>query len=248
MLRLAAIVFLVFASPAALGKSEDPELRCPAETRQVQFSSLVFCWSMARSAAGFEFIEPSADLMQGHQWWLAGRRITENDFNGLPDAQRRLAVLATFTIIPAEHSLIKHHSLALDRSQRITAVIEVLSSDSTRFSVALYQGEKFGEQTFDFRRIGPALYAAEKLLASNDGPTQQIEYWVSMTDAGHVDYIMSCVSVESRQTCSSPFLLSQNLVTVSLSLGAGVASPRAAFEDIRGQLRSYLVSPHQDAP
>jgi hypothetical protein len=106
--------------------------------------------------------------------------------------------------------------------------------------------EKFGEQSFDFHRVGPTLFSAEKRLAPDEGPAQQISYWVSMNDAGRVDYVMSCLRVETVQGCSSRFLLSRNLASVTISLSKDATSARAAFEDLRGQIRSYLISPDLD--
>lgn len=243
--RLAAIALLVCATCPALGKSGDSELSCPLETRHVTYSDLVFCWPVARTDAGFGFTSP--DLMQGYQWWIGRRRIAEGDLKELPDEQRKVAVLATFVVVPARHSLIKSHWVALQRSQKIKAEIEALKPDSDGFSVTLYQGEKFGEQRFDFHKVGSTHFSSEKQLASNMGLAEQVGYWVSMTAAGHVDYIMSCVRRDRVQTCSSRFLLSQNLVGVSVLFGDDAESARAAFEDLRGQIRSYLVSPDLDA-
>jgi hypothetical protein len=242
--RLVAVALLVLVTSPALGRSGDPELRCPAETRRVDYSDLAFCWPLARTAAGFGF--RSLDLLQGHQWWIEGHRVAEDDLKEIPDERRRMAILATFVVIPVEHPLIKSHWATLDRSRRIEAAIEASKADTARFSVTLYQGEKFGEQSFDFHRVGPTLFSAEKRLAPDEGPAQQISYWVSMNDAGHVDYVMSCLRVETVQGCSSRFLLSRNLVSVTISLSKDATSARAAFEDLRGQIRSYLISPDLD--
>lgn len=242
----ASLVWMIATVAAA--PADEPgniDVSCPSDTRRVTDSDLLFCWSMARTAAGFRFTDP--ELLQGHQWWLRGRRIAEDDLEELSEEQKKPAVLATFVIIPADHPLIKSRWATLGRSWKIEAAIKALAPDGTDFSIILNQGEEFGDQSFDFHKAGPTLFSAQKQLAPRSGPVEQVEYWVSINDAGNADYVMSCVRLERVQSCASWFTLSQNLVSVSISLGADAASARAAFEDLRAQIRSYLVSPDRDA-
>lgn len=202
-------------------RSVDPAL-CASGEEQVSFSNLTFCWPTGADAPEYSFEMP--DMMQGSQ-----------NINGKP---------AIFTIFPVASSMFRAFSEEIWRKEHIAQAVEMRVGDTDILVLASYEGKSFGQQTFEFRKVGSKLFAASKTLSAEGMPSQRIDYWVAMTDSGKVDYVMRCSTLGTKPDCGSQFFLFDNIVRIGILAAPKADDARSDFEILRSRIRSYVVSPN----
>jgi hypothetical protein len=240
--------FLAFALAIGLapgigeGRSLDPSVDCAADAQRVEFSGLVFCWPVAPDAPEFKF--ENLDQMVGSQLFVESRRATEDDVRALSTSGNagKSHALAVFSIASFDNPVLSAFEMPA-RLERIREAIDLREDELGMIAIEVDEGERFGMQTFEFLQMTSTLFAASKTLLSKGSPPELVEYWVAMTSDGKADYVMGCRILDRTRNCSSQFTLSANLVRVGISMSETADSARLAFEAVRNQIRSYVVSP-----
>lgn len=212
---------LVWASKTSDSRSLDPA-PCVSGEERVAFSNLTFCWPTGADAPDYSFEMP--ETMQGSQ-----------EIKGESTA---------FTIFPIDSTMFEAFRDEIARKERIARAAEMRTGDADVFAIDLYEGKNFGRHAFEFRKVSPKLFAASKVLSAEGWPSEQIEYWVAITDDGKVDYVMRCRTLGTAPNCYSQFFLFENLVRIGTFSAKNADGARNAFEVLRSRIRSYVVSPN----
>lgn len=222
------------------GHSLEPPSVCLTNAQRVQFSNLVFCWPVAPDAPEFKF--EILDQMVGSQWFVEGRRATAEELRAFSASGsfEKPHVLAIFGIASFDNPVLQTFGTSAGL-ERVREAIELRKNEPV--AIVLNEGERLGVHTFEFRKVAPALFAASKLLLPKEGSPVRVEYWAAMTSDGKVDYVMHCGILDRIRNCSSQFSLSANLVRIAISMSKNADSARRAFEELRRQIRSYVLWP-----
>lgn len=159
---------------------------------------------------------------------------------GTQDIDGRYAIFSIFHVDSAMFQA-SHDEIA--RKERITRAVGMRAGEADVLTIVLDEGKDYGRHAFEFRKVGSKRFAASKTLTADGWPEQQVEYWVAMTDAGEVDYVMRCGGLGLKPSCHTHFLLSDNLVRVGILSVNNAEDALSAFEVLRSRIRSYVVSP-----
>lgn len=202
------------------GRSLDPAT-CPSGEKRLAFSSLIFCWPAGAGAPDYKFEAP--ETMLGSQE-IGGSH-------------------AIFSIFPVDSSMFRAFGGEIRQKELIGRTVELRAAEADVFTIESDEGNAYGRQMFEFRKVGPKLFAASRILTAGGWPAENVEYLVAMTDNGQLDYVMRCGGFGAKPNCSGQFLLFDNLARIGILSVKDSEDARGAFEVLRSRIRSYVVSP-----
>jgi hypothetical protein len=242
-LAFVLLVPVLFTSSFASARSLDPQ-ECPADTKRLEYSDIVFCWPSAKDAAEFKF--ESSGMLLGSQYWVGRHSASDAEIKARGrDTKNGLPTLAMLRLVPRDHPILQTDPRVYQAAQIKKALDR--RGNEAEVAVTVLVSNSVGERELRFRETGRNLLTAS-IPVTDSAATWKLEAWASMNGDRTIDYVMICNVLKGIRSCSGDFPLANILATISVNFAEDAHQALHIIESMRGQLRASVIYPKLNAP